>query len=121
MRVSAVKSESSSMQSEKLRCLARDISELGQQGTASSGHDANDIAEDTVRDFCCVMQDLRWNVVDYQRQVLFFRALKLLTNIIAVNNRSGKIVLKCSDWICYAYCIFLIDPMQYRHRPPGVK
>ncbi|XP_050990842.1 anoctamin-1 isoform X2 [Labeo rohita] len=47
MRVSAVKSESSSMQSEKLRCLARDISELGQQGTASSGHDANDIAEDT--------------------------------------------------------------------------
>ncbi|KAK2894489.1 hypothetical protein Q8A67_011718 [Cirrhinus molitorella] len=47
MRVSAVKSEPSSMQSEKLRCLARDISELGQQGTASSGHDANDIAEDT--------------------------------------------------------------------------
>uniref|UniRef100_A0A672N0R3 Anoctamin n=1 Tax=Sinocyclocheilus grahami TaxID=75366 RepID=A0A672N0R3_SINGR len=39
MRVSGVKSESSSMQSEKLRCLARDISELGQQGTASSGHD----------------------------------------------------------------------------------
>ncbi|XP_043072651.1 anoctamin-1 isoform X2 [Puntigrus tetrazona] len=47
MRVSAGKSESSSMQSEKLRCLARDISELGHQGTASSGHDANDIAEDT--------------------------------------------------------------------------
>ncbi|XP_026120897.1 anoctamin-1-like [Carassius auratus] len=47
MRVSAVKSESSSMQSEKLRCVARDISELGQQGKASSGHDASDIAEDT--------------------------------------------------------------------------
>ncbi|XP_042631563.1 anoctamin-1-like isoform X1 [Cyprinus carpio] len=47
MRVSAVKCESSSMQSEKLRCLAHDISKLGQQGTASSGHDANDIAEHT--------------------------------------------------------------------------
>uniref|UniRef100_A0A8C2A1P5 Anoctamin n=1 Tax=Cyprinus carpio TaxID=7962 RepID=A0A8C2A1P5_CYPCA len=47
MRVSTMKSESSSMQSEKLRCLARDISELGQQGMASGGHDANDIAEDT--------------------------------------------------------------------------
>ncbi|XP_056334818.1 anoctamin-1 [Danio aesculapii] len=47
MRVSAVRSESS-MQSEKLRGVARDISELGQRGTArSSGHDANDIAEDT--------------------------------------------------------------------------
>ncbi|XP_067276141.1 anoctamin-1 isoform X2 [Pseudorasbora parva] len=48
MRVSVMRSDSSSMQSEKLRCLARDISELGQQGMASSGHDANDIAEDTV-------------------------------------------------------------------------
>ncbi|XP_052007965.1 anoctamin-1-like [Xyrauchen texanus] len=48
MRVTAVKSESFSIQSEKLRCLARDISELGQQGTSSSGdHDANDIDEDT--------------------------------------------------------------------------
>lgn len=90
MRVSAVKSESSSMQSEKLRCLARDISELGQQGTASSGHDANDIAEDTVRDFCCLMQDLRWNVVYYQRQVLFLEHfVKLLTDIVALNNGSG--------------------------------
>ncbi len=71
MRVSAVKSEPSSMQSEKLRCLARDISELGQQGTASSRHDANDIAEDTVRDLCCLMQELRFNPVYYQRQVLF--------------------------------------------------
>ncbi|XP_039510419.1 anoctamin-1 isoform X2 [Pimephales promelas] len=48
MRVSAMRSEPSSMQSEKLRCLARDISELGQQGMASSGHDTNDVAEDTV-------------------------------------------------------------------------
>ncbi|XP_051512184.1 anoctamin-1 [Myxocyprinus asiaticus] len=48
MRVTATRSESFSLQSEKLRCLARDISELGQQGTPSSGHhDANDIAEDT--------------------------------------------------------------------------
>ncbi|TRZ00884.1 hypothetical protein DNTS_015618 [Danionella cerebrum] len=47
MRVSAVRSESCSMQSEKLRCLARDISELGQQGTASCGQDANDISVDT--------------------------------------------------------------------------
>lgn len=38
------------MQSEKLRCLARDISALGQQGNTSSGHEANDIAEDTVRE-----------------------------------------------------------------------
>ncbi|XP_065139690.1 anoctamin-1 isoform X1 [Paramisgurnus dabryanus] len=46
-RVSGVRSESFSMQSEKLRCLAREISELGQQGTPSNGHEANDIAEDT--------------------------------------------------------------------------
>lgn len=77
MRVSTMKSESSSMQSEKLRCLARDISELGQQGMASGGHDANDIAEDTVRDFCCLMQALRWNVVYYQRRVLFLEHIML--------------------------------------------
>ncbi|XP_056621760.1 anoctamin-1 isoform X3 [Triplophysa dalaica] len=47
MRVSSVRNESSSMQSDKLRSLARDISELGQQGTADTCHDANDIAEDT--------------------------------------------------------------------------
>ncbi|XP_051952739.1 anoctamin-1-like [Xyrauchen texanus] len=48
VRVTAMRSESFSLQSEKLRCVARDISELGQQGTPSNGyHDANDIAEDT--------------------------------------------------------------------------
>ncbi|KAA0715187.1 Anoctamin-1 Discovered on gastrointestinal stromal tumors protein 1 [Triplophysa tibetana] len=47
MRVSSVRNETSSMQSDKLRSLARDISELGQQGTADTCHDANDIAEDT--------------------------------------------------------------------------
>lgn len=87
MRVSAVKCESSSMQSEKLRCLAHDISKLGQQGTASSGHDANDIAEHTVR---CLMQDLRLNIVYYQIGIIFIaHYIKLLTNIIKLNNGCG--------------------------------
>lgn len=81
------------MQSEKLRCLARDISELGQQGMASSGHDASDNAEDTVGGFSCLIQELSWNVVYYQRQAqdrhFMLSFIKLVANIIALNNDFG--------------------------------
>ncbi|KAI7802171.1 putative anoctamin-1-like [Triplophysa rosa] len=110
MRVSGVRNESSSMQTDKLRSLARDISELGQQGTADTGHDANDIAEDTAKErlwliliaggvcFCIFLRTVRftrlhvpWSVLSREAELLKIRVptkktyqLKEKTGIVGV-------------------------------------